>query len=189
MLQKAPLNLKSSLHLSSTSLRPVLASSSPPPCNLSPLPSLFFHSLIFASFCLFPGGYIFPLSRPFFPPSPFPWGRDILNNSERGMIYKSACSVQTSQSRSSVWRLITAKERRGGLISNDTPLFPNWCTTSAQCVQTHPCKQALRRMPGHDLSLRMLSQSNSQAQSISERNISLLSCEKLLEVQVWWFKC
>lgn len=87
---------------------------------------------IFPSFHFFPGGHT--ASSPLSFPYPSPWGKDVLNNSEQGLIYKSACSAQTSQSRSSVWQLIMAGERHGGLISNDTLLFPNWCTTSAQCV-------------------------------------------------------
>lgn len=96
--------------------------------------SFFFPQLLHLCFILFlPWWSYLSLFLPFFPSislgAEMHW---IIQNG--GLIYKSACSAQTSQSRSSVWRLIMAKERHGSLICNDTLQFLNWCTTSAQCV-------------------------------------------------------
>lgn len=128
-------NQNTSLHFSSSFPFCSLPSSTPWPRNLSPLRSLFF-SPPTASSLLHSVSSLVVISFTF--SSPFPlhflgaemhW---IIQNG--GLIYKSACSAQTSQSRSSVWRLIMAKERHGSLICNDTLQFLNWCTTSAQCV-------------------------------------------------------
>lgn len=57
---------------------------------------------------IFPWWSELPLFLTFCLSCPYPWGTDVLNNSKRGLIYKSTHSAEMSQSCSSVWRLIKA---------------------------------------------------------------------------------
>lgn len=102
MLQKTPQTLRSChsssaspTHLSSSFHHPLRASGTPSPCDLSPLPSLFLSTLSSSLHSL--SSLVVISFSPFLPFHPlyFLGGIDVLNNSERALIYKSTCSTQT----------------------------------------------------------------------------------------------